>query len=220
MTEQTHHSDHIDHLHIDDCQYHGQHLHDFHLTINGLKIDPGIFTHGFVKGCDLGICSAECCWYGVYVDSKERDLILSLKEQIVDVMDDSQTKDWNAWFELEQEDTNFPSGVCAGTKVHNNKCVFLDRNGYCSLQVLAMKHRKTPWAYKPYYCVLYPLTVVNRILTFDEHHASRLLHYCSVQENFTHTIVEACTSELIFTLGDEGYRELAAWYERNFKKGL
>jgi hypothetical protein len=209
MTEQIHHSDNIDHFHIDGSQYHGHHLHDFHLTINGLKIDPVIFVHGFVNGCDLGICKAECCGYGVYVDIKDQALFLSLKEQIVEVMDDSQIKDWTAWFDPEQEDTDFPSGMCVGTKVHNNKCVFQDRHGYCSLQVLAMKHQKTPWAYKPYYCVLYPLTVLNRILTFDDRHAARL-HYCNMQENCTQTIFEVCTSELIYTLGDEGYRELAA----------
>ncbi len=214
MTPQEHHPDHIGHLHADDDQYQGHGVESFELTINGLKIDPVIFTQGFVERCDLGICSAECCWYGVYADLRERDLILSLKEQIVEVMDDSQTKDWSKWFEPEQADTDFPSGVCAGTEVHHNKCVMLDRNGFCSLQVLAVRHGKAPWSYKPYYCVLYPLTVVDGVLTFDDHHAARL-HYCGVRENFTHTIFEACAAELIYALGPEGFRELAAWYERH-----
>lgn len=219
MTPLPDHPDHIGHLHADDEQYQSHRRSEFPLEINGLKIDPLIFTQGFVERCDLGICSAECCWYGVYADRQERDLILSMKEQIAEVMDDSQRKDWEIWFEPEQEDADFPSGVCAGTEVHNNKCVFLDRNGFCSLQVLAMKHGKAPWAYKPYYCVLYPITVVDGVLTFDDHHAARL-HYCGVREHFTHTIFEACTAELVYALGEEGYRELAGWYEANKERHL
>ncbi len=185
---------------------------DYPITINGLKIDPIIFTQGFVECCNVGICSAECCWYGVYADVKERDFILSMKEQIIEVMDDSQTKDSSMWFEHEQDDADFPSGKTAGTEIFNNKCVFLDTRGYCSLQVLAMDHGKDRWAYKPYYCVLYPLAVVDGILTFDDGHAERL-HYCGVKENFTHTIFEACAGELRYTLGNEGYAELEGFYE-------
>lgn len=185
---------------------------DYPLTVKGLKIDPIIFTQGFVECCDVSICSAECCWYGVYADIKERDLVMSLKKEVASVMDDSQDADWTKWFEPEHDDADFPSGKTAGMEVFNNKCVFLDKRGYCSLQVLAIKHGKERWAYKPYYCVLFPLSVVDRVLTFDDHHAGRM-HYCGLKENFTHTIFEACTDELKFALGEDGYAELADHYE-------
>lgn len=214
-----HHPDHLGHLHLDHSDAGEGNGPAYPLTINGLKIDPVMFTQGFVERCDLELCSGECCWYGVYADVKERDLILSLKEQIAEVMDESQITDWGAWFEKEQADEDFPSGVCAGTEVYNNKCVFLDRNGYCSLQVLAMQHGKPPWSYKPYYCVLFPLTVVDGVLTFDDHHSGRM-HHCGVRENFTHTLFEACESELRYALGDEGYRRLTEWYDAEKERYL
>ena len=185
---------------------------EYPLTVKGLKIDPIIFTQGFVECCDIGICSAECCWYGVYADVKERDLVLSLREDIVGVMDETQIKDWTKWFEPEQDDSDFPSGKTAGTEVYHDKCVFLDKRGYCSLQVLAVEHGKKRWEYKPLYCVLYPFTIVDGVLTFDDHHAQRL-HYCGVRENFTHTIFEACGEELKHAFGEDGYAEILAYYE-------
>ncbi len=210
-------STHIYHEHSDTLGVHITNakthiLAEYPITIKGIKIDPIIFTQGFVEQCDVGICSAECCWYGVSADVADRDRILSMKKEIVTVMDDSQTKDWSDWFGAEVVDMDFPSGICAGTEVYNNKCVFLDRNGFCSLQVLAVKNEKPRWAYKPYYCVLYPLVLVDGVLTYDDEHSERM-HHCGIKENFTHTIFEACSEELIYTLGEDGYAELCLYYE-------
>ena len=35
------------------------------MEINGMKIDPVIFTQGFVPGCNISICSGQCCNWGV-----------------------------------------------------------------------------------------------------------------------------------------------------------
>ena len=67
--------------------------------INGIKIDPQIFTFSF--SCD---CSGECCYYGVYTDLKERDLIISLKDKLIPIFDESQVKDTGKWFEPPEED--------------------------------------------------------------------------------------------------------------------
>ncbi|RJQ61460.1 MAG: DUF3109 family protein, partial [Stygiobacter sp.] len=99
--------------------------------INGMYIDPLIFTQKFVKSCDVCICSGECCYYGVYTDKSEHELIMGLKDRIIKSMDDSQTKDVEKWFEDPEPDDDFPSGIAVGTEVHNGKCVFLDRQGYC-----------------------------------------------------------------------------------------
>ena len=67
--------------------------------INGLKIDPQIFTFNF--NCK---CNGQCCNYGVYTDLKEYELILSLKDKLIPLMDDSQTTDVSKWFESPEED--------------------------------------------------------------------------------------------------------------------
>ena len=180
--------------------------------INGLKIDPIIFTHKFVKTCDVCICSGECCYYGVYTDLKEHKLIMKMKDRIIQSMDDSQTKDVSKWFEAPEKDEDFESGVAVGTEVYNGKCVFLDRQGYCTLQKIAMEDGEMRWKYKPLYCILFPLVIFEGAITVDDDHLNRM-HYCNKIENQNSTIYECCKNELKHLFGDNGFKEL-----ENYKK--
>ena len=128
-------------------------------VIKGIKIDPLIFTFKF--NCR---CSGECCYYGVYVDIKEQKKILNLENKLLPLFDESQTKDINKWFEKPETDEDFESGIAIGTELHNNKCVFLDKDGLCSLQKLALKEGENKWKYKPLYCILFPLTIYEGTL--------------------------------------------------------
>lgn len=175
--------------------------------INGLIIDPIIFTQKFVQACNVCICSGECCYYGVYTDKSEYEKILSIKERIIRSMDDSQTKNVDEWFEEEQEDSDFPSGVAVGTEVYNGKCVFLDQQGFCTLQKIAIEDGEDKWKYKPLYCILFPLVIFEGKLTVDDEHLGRM-HYCNKIQNQTSTVFETCKNELKFLLGEKGFKEL------------
>ena len=84
---------------------------NFTKKIDGLFIDPKIFTFKF--SCK---CSGECCHYGVYTDLKEHDKIIELKDKILSFFDETQCKDLSKWFEPEEEDEDFESGVAVGTE--------------------------------------------------------------------------------------------------------
>ncbi|KAF0151451.1 MAG: hypothetical protein FD143_1930 [Ignavibacteria bacterium] len=189
----------------------------FNKMINGLYIDPLIFTQKFVKACDVCICSGECCYYGVYTDKSEHELIMSIKDRIVQSMDDSQTKETVKWFEEPEPDDDFPSGVAVGTELHNGKCVFLDRQGFCTLQKVAMEDGEFKWKYKPLYCILFPLVIFEGVLTVDDDHLSRM-HYCSKVENQNSTVFECCKNELKHVLGEEGFKELELYRAEYFSK--
>ncbi len=185
---------------------------NFSKLINNYYIDPIIFSYKFVKACDVCICSGECCYYGVYTDLKEHEKIMAHKDRIIKSMDDSQTKDTTKWFEPEQEDEDFDSGIAVGTELHNGKCVFLDQQGYCTLQKIAMEDGDFKWKYKPLYCILFPLVIYQDKITVDDEHLDRM-HYCNKAENQTSTIYAACKDELRFLLGDEGFIELQNYRE-------
>jgi len=189
----------------------------FDKVINGMQIDPLIFTQKFVKACDVCICSGECCYYGVYTDKSEHELIMGLKERIIKSMDDSQTKDHEKWFEAPEPDDDFPSGIAVGTEVHNGKCVFLDRQGFCTLQKIAMEDGEFKWKYKPLYCILFPLVIFEGVLTVDDEHLDRM-HYCDKPENQISTVYDCCKNELRHVLGEEGFKELEAYHEEYFAK--
>ncbi len=186
--------------------------------IKGIKIDTRIFTFGF--SCR---CTGECCYYGVYTDLKEHDLILDIKEKISPLMDESQTKEVSKWFEPAEEDGDFESGVAVGTELHNKKCVFLDKDGLCSLQKLAIKEGEHKWKYKPLYCILYPLTIYEGTLTIDDDHMDRL-KTCNKAVSENTTIFEACREELMHLFGREGFAELdeyrKEYLDANKKKGV
>ena len=184
----------------------------FDKIINGLQIDPVIFTQPFVKSCDVCICSGECCYYGVYTDKSEHELIMSVKDKIISHLDDSQTKDPNAWFEGPEADSDFPSGVAVGTEVYNGKCVFLDKQGFCTLQKMAMIEGEYKWKYKPLYCILFPLVISEGVLTFDDEHLARM-HYCNKPQNQISTIFDCTKNELKHVLGDQGFDELLKYRE-------
>ena len=179
----------------------------FSKKINGLFIDPKIFTYKFV--CN---CPGECCYYGVYTDYKEYETILSIKDKIIENMDETQSKVVSKWFEPEEKDEDFESGIAVGTEVINGKCTFLDKNGLCTLQKIAMKEGDHKWKYKPLYCILFPLTTFEGALTIDDEHIDRL-PYCNIDPNSKLTMFEACEEELRHFLGEDGFEELRNYRE-------
>jgi Fe-S-cluster containining protein len=174
----------------------------FTKEINGIKIDPLIFTFKF--SCK---CGGECCHYGVYTDKKESELILSLKDKLFPLMDETQSKDTSTWFEEPEEDEDFDSGIAVGTEVINEKCNFLDKNGLCVLQKLAMNEGAYKWKYKPLYCILFPLVIYEGALTIDDEHIDRL-KTCNKNPVAETSIYEACREELIHLFGERAFSEL------------
>jgi hypothetical protein len=197
---------------------------DYPIEIKGLKIDPLIFTQGFVPSCDIPICNGQCCDWGVYMDKEFKDVIMKYEPDIINVMDEGQIKDSTKWFEKDiQPDKDFPSGLSIGTEVYktklgNEQCVFKGLNNFCSLQVAAEKKGYHKWEIKPKYCIMYPITIVDNILTYDDSH-SQNLDYCGLhkKENFVHTAFEAMKEEIIYILGKDGYNYLNEYFINHYK---
>jgi len=180
---------------------------NFTKKINGLFIDPKIFTFKF--SCK---CSGECCHYGVYTDLKEHDKILEIKDRFLPFFDETQSKDISKWFEKPEDDEDFDSGVAVGTEVINGKCTFLDKNGLCALQRLAILENEYKWKYKPMYCILFPLTIYEGSLTIDDEHIERL-KTCNPDPSVQQSIFDACRDELIHFFGEDNFKELEKYKE-------
>lgn len=185
-------------------------------VIKGWKIDPLIFTHKFVKSCDICVCSGECCYYGVYTESTEHEKIMQMQERIISAMDDTQTKNPEDWFEEPVEDEDFSTGIAVGTQVYNGKCVFLDRQGYCTLQKIAMAEGENKWKYKPLYCILFPLVITDGVFSIDDDHLGRM-HYCNKSEIYSEYIFDVFKDEIIHVFGNDGYEELLKYREEYLK---
>jgi len=182
---------------------------NFTKKINGLYIDPKIFTYKF--SCN---CTGECCHYGVYTDLKEHEKILQIKDRIMPLFDETQNKELGKWFESPEEDEDFDSGVAVGTEVINGKCTFLDKDGLCTLQRLANLEEAHKWKYKPMYCILFPLTIYEGALTIDDEHIDRLKS-CNANPTPETSIYDACREELTHFFGKSNIKELDSYKEEH-----
>lgn len=179
------------------------------IRIGGHTVDTVILEKSFAGGCGPFACESTCCSAGVYVDLEERTKILAHKEIIKKYLDETQTADHTRWFDGEiVEDPDFPSGKAVGTEVMNGKCVFLNKAGRCSLQAAGSAENLGRWALKPFYCVAFPITVEDGVVTFDDF-VEEKPSCCSVFDERQTSIVTACREELEFVLGPAGYDELA-----------
>jgi hypothetical protein len=196
------------------------------ITVKGMKVDELIFTQGFVEYCNIDKCGGGCCHSGVYADLGEQALILAHTAEIQRAMDDTQDTNPDTWFDGEIiDDTDFPSGQAIGTQIHERDggisgftegCVFLDKRHFCSIQVAAAAEGLHRWAWKPAYCILFPITVVEGTITYDDSHSVDL-HYCGPQgtSNYVHSVFEAMREELQNFLGMDEFAKLNDYYLTN-----
>jgi Fe-S-cluster containining protein len=178
------------------------------LTIGKYIIDPVLFEKGFSKGCGPYQCETTCCSSGVFLDPKDRDVIIAHTDEVKKQMDETQTTNDAIWFDNRHEvDADFPSGYAVGTEVFNNKCVFLRKDGRCSVQLVSVEKYNDPWKIKPFYCVAFPIAVDGGVLTYDDYQDGKT-QCCSIVRDTDVTLVDSCKAELEYVLGKDGYKEL------------
>jgi hypothetical protein len=118
-----------------------------------------------LRRCRLSECRGACCLHGVWLDPLERDDILSHADRILPHMPAGRENP-AAWFGADQEpDSAFPSGFVIPAAVIPNprhyggtECVFLRSDFLCALQVAADRIGIDPWRWKPFHCIVHPLT--------------------------------------------------------------
>jgi len=182
------------------------------LEVKHYRISNEFFEKGYPTGNGPCNCTAQCCASGVWVDVRERDAILERKELIKQQMDETQIRDEKFWFEegIEQDD-DFPSGQCVGTAVVNNKCAFLDKLGRCTIQLAAVAAGEHKWAWKPLFCVLFPVVIEKGVIEFDPMLQGKQM-CCSIGSAFDVPLFVACKEELIHVLGENGYAQVERHY--------
>ncbi|MDI6780212.1 MAG: DUF3109 family protein [Bacteroidota bacterium] len=178
------------------------------LKIKNYVVDENLFNLGLAMGCNPNDCTGECCSDGVYISLEDHKKILEYKDVIKKHMDETQTIDESVWFETQTEqDADFPGGVCIGTQVYNDKCVFLNKEKRCVLQVTAVSLGLDRWAIKPFYCIAFPIVVAENVLTFDDMMNDKA-PCCTAKESLPENIIDACKDEFVYILGEEHYCKL------------
>jgi hypothetical protein len=192
---------------------------DKSLRLDEYTMSGELFVKGFPKGGGPCTCSSACCEGGVFVDFREREVIMAHRDLIIRHMDDTQTTDPSRWFETKVEvDPDFPSGECVGTRVINNKCAFLDAHGRCAMQKAALAEGMDKWSIKPLFCILYPIEISNGIVSFDQMLQDEET-CCTIETSFDIPLFEACREELVHIVGEEGYAQMEKHYASLLNSG-
>jgi hypothetical protein len=183
-------------------KHHLQHISD-------LRVDPEILTQRLAPSSSMCNCNGTCCADGVLLDLNDKERILAHADLIRKYLEPQQEKDSAKWFDNNIEpDTDFPSGKCDGTAVQGNGCVFLCSKGLCALQKTAMAEGMEKFALKPFYCVAFPLTIDNHILTTYEPEFTNRPECCSIVPVGSMTVLDVCREEFEYILGAEGLKEI------------
>jgi Fe-S-cluster containining protein len=149
-------------------------------------------------------CRGRCCLYGADVDLSEQNRILKNADLIRRMMDETQDRESANWFENPFKDADFPSGQAITTRLHNDRCVFLNQEGRCVVQIAESEVGDL----KPFFCRAYPLCIDSGTLTIDDENCPEEVGCCGVIGNGALTIFDVCTFELKYVLGEDGLNEL------------
>jgi Protein of unknown function (DUF3109) len=179
-----------------------------------LFVDPEILIQRFSSNTSMCNCNGTCCAEGVLLDVQEKNLILAHADKIKKYLEPQQEKDTVKWFDNNIEnDTDFPSGKCDGTAVHDNKCVFLCSKGLCALQKTAIAEGMHKFALKPFYCVAFPITIDEHVLTTYEPEFTNRRQCCSVVSDGPLNVLDVCREEFEYILGVEGMHEIEELFD-------
>jgi hypothetical protein len=174
-----------------------------------LKVNRSVLETRYARGCSPGACDAACCRTGVLVDVAQRDLILAHADLVQRAMDGGQDRDPTRWFEdTEASDLDFPSGRVVGTRVWDDRCVFLDSAQRCVLQTATIAAARPGLDLKPFFCAAFPITIAAGTLWIDELCLEMPAPCCRPTADGTMGVLDVCEAELRHVLGSEGLREL------------
>lgn len=170
-----------------------------------------------MRRCRLEECRAACCLYGVWVREEEVERIQSHAALISPHMQ-KFFEDPSIWFDgrTEPDELDPEKTVLHSTVRHEpdhyggTACIFLRDDHKCALQVAGEAAGLDPWYLKPFYCILHPLDLDEKMrITLDE--TPTMLNEegsCLRPAEQMIPLVETFEPELRYFLGDEKYEEL------------
>src|SRR4030042_723235 len=137
-----------------------------------LTLSEELFRKTALRRCTLKECHAACCLHGVWMDPMEKDDLLRHAASIIPHLPEGR-RDPSQWFREEREEDEFyPSGCVIASAVLPNpahyggtECVFLRPDWLCSLQAASGAAGMHPWRWKPFHCIIHPITIESGSFT-------------------------------------------------------
>lgn len=178
------------------------------------RITPRMLQSEPLRRCTLEECHGACCVFGVWVDTREVNDILSHANQIIPHMP-AESRTPGEWFApVEDKDKHSPTGKVIHTAVENHPehyggtaCIFWRDDAKCALQVAAVANDLHPWRFKPYYCIIHPLDQdeQGRITLDETEELAKEPGSCLRPADNSIPLADTFADELRYLLGDKMY---------------
>jgi hypothetical protein len=189
------------------------------LMIGGRAVDRGMLEARANSRCRLEECQSYCCSGGVYIHTRQVDDILAHKDMIIPHLPPDR-QDPSLWFDGKIEpDEDYPEGgPCMGTSVVKDEthpagqtCIFLTADRRCALQTAGIAAGEHPWRFKPFYCALHPLEIIEGALKLaDDNELYQEGGSCQRASGEVIPLYQLFDVETKLVLGEAGYAQLAA----------
>lgn len=194
------------------------------------RLNPRMYDSEPLKRCCLEECIGACCVFGVWIDPREVQDIISNAALILPYMPENARIPGEWFVPVEDSDEHSPSGKVLHTAVENapwhygdTACIFCLTDGKCALQVAAMENQMHPWRFKPYYCILHPIDQDEQgrftVDTMEALIAEK--GSCLRAAEQSTPLIEIFAPELEYLLGEKAYKvmlEVAAEKRKDAQK--
>jgi len=190
------------------------------LMIAGRAVSRGLLAATATSRCRLEECQSYCCSGGVYIHVRQVEDLLAHQDVIIPHLP-PERQDPALWFDnVIEPDEDYPeAGDCMGTNTvpdpthpAGKTCIFLlPGSRYCALQSAGIATGEHPWRYKPFYCALHPLEIIDGELKLaDDNDLYQEGGNCQRASSTVIPLYELFDLETKMVLGDDGYAQLAA----------
>ena len=190
------------------------------LMIGGRAVSRGLLQAQAASRCRLEECQSYCCSGGVYIHVRQVEDLLAHQDGIIPHLP-PERQDPALWFDnIIEPDEDYPEGgdtmgtntVPDPTHPAGKTCIFLlPGSRYCALQSAGIATGENPWRYKPFYCALHPLEIIEGELRLaDDNELYQEGGNCQRGSSTLIPLYELFDVETKLVLGDEGYAQLAA----------
>jgi Fe-S-cluster containining protein len=178
------------------------------------SIDTRLFTEKFFSACmACDFCHDSCCQYGATVEVPKMEALLACK----DALEPFVGRPASDWFDGEfREDYEYPGGRYTRTRVFDNRCVFLNRDGRgCLLHSYALQHNLPVHELKPLACTLFPIWWMHGVMVLPPEIEDGELVCLGEGE----TLYRSARNDLLLHYGPELVAELDALEAAEVAKG-
>ena len=190
------------------------------ILINGIAVDRSVLEARAVRRCSLAECRAHCCSTGVWLLVEDAKDILAHESKITPFLEPEfrNPEKWFDWNLLKEED-HPAGGMLASTALVKDdvdpcgeRCIFLRQDRTCALQAAAIAAGEDPWRFKPFYCILHPLTFFRGRLTMAEDDPLYFEGGGCQRSSCAEPVpyFRLFEPEVKYVLGEAGYAELVA----------